>query len=44
MEIFELAAALGQKLKDDARLVALDAAKTAYEENKELLFIQSAIF
>ena len=36
MEIFELAAALGQKLKDDARLVALDAAKTAYEENKEL--------
>ena len=36
MEIFELAAALGQKLKEDERLVALDAAKTAYEENKEL--------
>ena len=36
MEIFELAAALGQKLKDDERLVALENAKNAYEENKEL--------
>ena len=36
MEIFELASALGQKLKEDERLVALEAANTAYEENKEL--------
>ncbi len=36
MEIFELAAALGQKLKDDARLVALEAAKNDYENNPEL--------
>lgn len=33
MEIFELAAALGNKLKDDARLVALENAKKAYEED-----------
>ncbi len=36
MEIFELAAELGKKLKDDPRLVALEAAKTAYEENPQL--------
>ncbi len=36
MEIFELAAALGQKLAEDARLVALENAKKGYEENKEL--------
>ncbi len=36
MEIFELASALGKKLAEDERLVALEAAKTAYEENKEL--------
>ena len=29
MEIFELAAALGQKLKEDERLTALESAKTA---------------
>ena len=29
MEIFELAAALGQKLKEDERLVALENAKNA---------------
>lgn len=36
MEIFELASELGKKLKDDARLVALEKAKEAYENNKEL--------
>ncbi len=36
MEIFELAAELGKKLKDDSRLVALENAKKAYEENNEL--------
>ena len=36
MEIFELAAALGNKLKEDSRLVALENAKQAYEENAEL--------
>ncbi len=36
MEIFELASELGKKLKDDARLVALEAAKNAYEESTEL--------
>ena len=36
MEIFELAAELGKKLKDDARLVALEDAKKAYEDNAEL--------
>ena len=34
--IFELAAALGKALKDDARLVRLDAAKKAYETDKDL--------
>lgn len=36
MEIFELAAALGKKLKDDARLIALEDAKKAYEEDPQL--------
>ncbi|MBQ9773926.1 MAG: YlbF family regulator [Clostridia bacterium] len=36
MEIFELASELGKKLKDDARLVALENAKNAYEENADL--------
>ena len=36
MEIFELAAELGRKLKDDERLVALEAAKKAYAEDKQL--------
>ena len=36
MEIFELASELGKKLKDDARLVALEKAKNDYEENAEL--------
>ena len=31
MEIFELAAELGKLLKEDARLVALEEAKAAYE-------------
>lgn len=33
MEIFELAAALGNKLKEDERLVALEQAKKDYEED-----------
>ena len=36
MEIFELAAELGRKLKDDARLIALEKAKQDYEENPQL--------
>ena len=36
MEIFELAAELGKKLKDDNRLLELENAKKAYEENAEL--------
>ena len=36
MEIFELAAELGKKLKEHARLVALEDAKKAYEDNAEL--------
>ncbi len=36
MEIFELAAALGNKLKDDERLIALEAAKKAYEADPAL--------
>ena len=36
MEIFELAAELGKKLKDDARLVALEDAKKAYEADPAL--------
>ncbi|MBQ9797921.1 MAG: YlbF family regulator [Clostridia bacterium] len=36
MEIFELASELGKKLAQDERLVALEQAKNAYEENKEL--------
>ena len=36
MEIFELAAELGKKLKEDPRLVALEDAKKAYEEDPQL--------
>ena len=36
MEIFELAALLGKKLKDDQRLIDLEAAKKAYEEDRQL--------
>lgn len=36
MEIFELAAELGKKLKDDARLIALEEAKKAYEGDRQL--------
>ena len=36
MEIFELAAELGKALKADERLVKLEDAKKAYEENKTL--------
>ena len=36
MEIFELAAELGKKLKEDARLIALEDAKKAYEADPDL--------
>ncbi len=36
MEIFELATELGKKLKDDSRLIALETAKKAYEEDSQL--------
>ena len=36
MEIFELAAELGKLLKEDARLVALEEAKAAYEKDPQL--------
>ena len=36
MEIFELAAELGRKLKDDKRLIALEEAKKAYESDRSL--------
>ena len=36
MEIFELAAELGKKLKEDARLIDLEAAKKAYGEEPSL--------
>ena len=36
MEIFELAAELGKALKADERLIKLEKAKKAYEENKTL--------
>ena len=36
MEIFELAAELGKALKADERLVKLEEAKKAYDENKVL--------
>ncbi len=36
MEIMELAAELGKKIKDDPRLVALKKAEEAYEADKEL--------
>ena len=36
MEIFDLAAKLGQALKKDERLIALEQAKKAYEEDAAL--------
>ena len=36
MDIYELAATLGDELKKDERLVALEAARKSYEENKQL--------
>ena len=36
MEIFELAAELGKQLKEDARLIALEEAKAAYEKDPQL--------
>ena len=37
MEIFELAAALGKKLKEDARIKRLDAAREAYEADEKIV-------
>lgn len=37
MEIFELAAELGKKLKEDARLVRLELARVAYEADEEIM-------
>ena len=36
MEIFELAAKLGEALKEDERLIALEAARKAYEEDERI--------
>ena len=36
MGIFELAAQLGKVLKEDKRLIALEAARKAYEEDAEV--------
>ena len=36
MEIFELAAQLGKKLKEDEKLIRLENAKKAYKESPEL--------
>ena len=36
MDIFELAAELGKALKNDEKLVRLEAAKNAYESDREL--------
>lgn len=37
MEIFELAAELGKKLKEDARIVRLEAARAAYEADEKIV-------
>ena len=41
MEIFELAVELGNKLKEDERLKALEKARLDYETNKELQSMMS---
>ena len=41
MEIFELAAALGQKLKEDERLTRLDAARAAYEADETIMSLST---
>ena len=41
MGIFELAKELGDTLKEDARLKALESARLAYETNKELQSLMS---
>ena len=37
MEIFELAAELGKKLKEDARIARLDAARAVYEADEKIM-------
>ena len=41
MEIFELAAALGQKLKEDERIARLDAARAAYEADETIMTLST---
>ena len=41
MEIFELAAALGRKLKEDERLVRLEAARAAYENDETIMTLST---
>ena len=41
MEIFELAAALGRKLKEDERLARLDAARAAYEADETIMTLST---
>lgn len=41
MEIFELAAALGQKLKEDERLARLEAARAAYEADETIMTLST---
>ena len=36
MEVMELAAALGKKIKEDPRVIAMQAAEKAYTEDREL--------
>ena len=41
MEIFELAAALGKKLKEDERLARLEAARAAYEADETIMTLST---
>ncbi len=41
MEIFELAAALGRKLKEDERLVRLESARAAYENDETIMTLST---
>ena len=41
MEIFELAAALGKKLKEDARITRLEEARAAYESDETIMTLST---
>ena len=41
MEIFELAAALGKKLREDERLARLDEARAAYEKDEMIMALST---